>query len=101
MMKTDTGTESTRQEKNRICFTCISGHNIEEFGRLKSVRPVKLSHSDKYTYIILFDNDHVSLYNDGDWVEYGGIRYDFRDGGLNRLWMMLENENNLAALEAL
>lgn len=96
-MKTDTGTESTRQEKNRICFTCISGPIIEEFDRLKSVRPVR----SRSMYIILFDDDHVSLYSDENWIEYDGIRYEYRNGGLDRLWMILENENNKRILESL
>lgn len=95
-----TGTGNTGQEKNRICFTVISGHRIQEFDRLKSVRPVRRSFGE-YSYIILFDDSRVNLYNDGDWIEYGGIRYDFRDGGLNRLWIMLENENNLTVLDSL
>lgn len=97
--KPDMGMENTTV-MNRICFTVISGHIIQEFDRLESVRPVRRPFG-KYSYIILFDDSSVNLYNDGDWIEYGGIHYDYRDGGLNRLWIILENENNLAVLNSL
>lgn len=100
--KPDMGMENMTA-MNRICFTVISGHIghfIQEFDRLESVRLVRRPFG-KYNYIISFDDSNVNLYNDWDWIEYGGIHYDYRDGGLNRLWIMLENENNLSALESL
>ena len=97
----DMGMESIKLEKttavNRICYMFISDHYIREFNRLESVRPVR----SRSMYIILFDGDHVSLYNDEDWIEYNGIRYEYRNGGLDRLWMILENENNKRILESL
>ena len=99
--------------KNFLCFTPISGtRRHAEFGSIRYIRPITVGTTGKYYSIYvtgggvymdtgetaevahfgLFVHDYVN-------VMYRGKRYTFDN--LDRLCMVVENENNLAALESL
>lgn len=99
--------------KNFLCFTTVNGTTGHaEFVRIEYIRPViiadtcsKLYYNIKVTGVVYTDTGDTAekaqffLYTRYDRVKYLGKTYEF--GDLARLCMVVENENNLAALETL
>lgn len=99
--------------KNFLRFTTVSGsrRNVK-FDSIKHIRPVIIAGTCGERYYIIgvtnvvytdtgeTDKDvRLGLFAPEDCVTYLGKTYEFSD--LDRLCMVVENENNLAALESL
>lgn len=99
--------------KNSLCFTSISGtRRHAEFDSISYIRPVMVGTTGQYQYYSIYVTGGIVYMDTGetveiaqfglfkhDYVTYRGKRYEFEN--LDRLCMVVENENNLAALEAL
>lgn len=99
--------------KNFLHFTTVSGTTGHvEFDSIKHIRPViitgicgKRYYNINITEVVYTDTGETAekaqffLYTRYDRVKYLGKTYEF--GDLDRLCMVVENENNLAALESL
>lgn len=95
--------------KNSLRFTSIFGKiRYAEFDSIRYIRPIMVGTTEYYsiyvTGVVYTDTDdtvaaaHFGLYTH-DYVIYRGKTYEFDN--LDRLCMVVENENNLAVLEAL
>jgi hypothetical protein len=95
--------------KNSLRFTPISGtRRHAEFDSIRYIRPIMVSTNKYYsihvTGVVYTDTgETVEVAQFGlfthDYVTYRGKTYEFEN--LDRLCMVVENENNLAVLEAL
>lgn len=97
--------------KNSLCCTAVFGQKrFVEFGTIKLIRPVMIGTAGQYYSIYVTDAVYTDtgetakytqfgLFTPGDSVTYRGKIYGF--DRLDRLCMVVENENNLAALESL
>lgn len=97
--------------KNFLCYTTVSGtRRHAEFDSIKHIRrPVMVGVVGQYYSICVTgvvytdtgetDEDTQFGLFEHDYVMYRGKRYTFDN--LDRLCMVVENENNLTVLEAL
>ena len=99
--------------KNFLRFTTVDGSKRHvEFDSIKHIRPVIIAGTcgERYyniniTEVVYTDTGETAgdkkfcLFAPDDCVTYLGKTYKF--GDLDRLCMVVENENNLAALESL
>ena len=99
--------------KNYLCFTTITGTSRQvEFANIKYIRPLEIAgiygqrfYNINITDVVYTDTGETAedtqfgLFAPDDCVTYLGKTYKF--GDLDRLCMVVENENNLAALETL
>lgn len=99
--------------KNFLRFTTVDGSKRDvEFGSIKHIRPVIIAGTCGERYYIMDVTDvvytytgetaedtQIGLFAPDDCVTYLGKTYKF--GDFDRLCMVVENENNLAALESL
>ena len=99
--------------KNFLYFTTIIGSRREaEFDSIKHIRPVIIAGTCGERYYIMdatnvvytdtgetTEETQFGLFAPDDCVTYLGKTYKF--GDLDRLCMVVENENNLAILESL
>ena len=99
--------------KNFLRFTTVGGSRRDvEFAWIEYIRPVIIAGTcgERYyimdvTNVVYTDTGETAeetqfcLFAPDDCVAYLGKTYKF--GDLNRLCMVVENENNLAALETL
>lgn len=96
--------------KNSLCFTSISGaRRHAEFDSISYIRSIMVGQYQYYSIyvtggIVYMDTgETVEVAQFGlfkhDYVTYRGKRYEFDN--LDRLCMVVENENNLTALESL
>ena len=99
--------------KNYLCFTTITGTSRQvEFANIKYIRPIEIAgtcgslfYDINITEVVYTDTGETAggkkfcLFAPNDCVTYLGKTYKF--GDLDRLCMVVENENNLAALETL
>ena len=95
--------------KNSLCFTSISGtRRHAEFDSINYIRPVMVGQYHYYgiyvTGVVYMDTGetvegvHFGLFMH-DYVTYRGKRYEFDN--LDRLCMVVENENNIRVLDEL
>ena len=98
--------------RNSLCFTTVMGKiRHVEFARIEYIRPVYIVgicggyYNINVTDVVYTDTGETDkdaqfgLFTPDDRVTYRGKAYGFED--LDRLCMVVENENNLTVLESL
>ena len=97
--------------RNSLCFTTVAGKTRHaEFGLIRHIRLIQCAGSWQYYCIFVTDvvytdtgetdeEARFGLYKSDNCVTYRGKTYGF--DSLDRLCMVVENENNLAMLESL